>query len=334
MPSKFARTLILPPRPPFRPLLFVLLTFPPTRTLRSSGPKRGIAGTKGSTNGSRSGGRNTDGSGNERPLDAGPQGSSSSSSRSRNAPPAIVLRAPKVQAQKRLHGKPASSFFARAYAAGVTLAPTEETVLDEPSCPSPTAPLLASAAGVSPRTTTEQQAASVTKAAVAECTSAVVKVAVKPLPTPPAQGHEHATSAARSVNTVSLSSNVSTCASALDCCSSIASDGHHTSSTSVLDSASSSRNNEEGVVLDGAPNRSKQGSAVRSATLSRGTCKRAGYKRVGRKAAKGGDGRTTPGVPALHGELMLLDGCLHDHKVRTWVETTLVPAKKHQQRVV
>lgn len=243
-----------------------------------------------------------------------------------------MLRAPKVQAQKRLHGKPASSFFARAHPAGVTLAPTEGTVLDEPRCPPSTGPLLSSAAGVAPPTTAEQQVAPGSKATVVECSPAAANVAVKPHPTPPATGKESAAS------TMSIASNLSTRASAHESCTSFASDEHDTASTSVLeatvDSTSSWTTIKEGTVLGCAPPRSKLGNAGRSATLSRGTFGREDRKGVGPKAANGDDRWSTSQVPALHGELMLLDGCLHDHEVRTWVETTLVPAKKHQQRVV
>lgn len=322
------------------PYSFLSLTLPPSpfrpayvstkhERFASSAAKRGIAGAKRSNGGSGKGGRNTDGNGNERPLDVSHQGNSGSLG---SAPPAIVLRAPKVQAQKRLHGKPASSFFARAYAAGATLAPTDGTVVDEPRCPCPTVPSLASAAGVTPPTTSEQQTAPGSKATTIECTSVATNVVVKPHPTPAAPGNENAASGVASAvsSVMSVTSNVSTCASAHET-TSIASDGQDTANTSVLQAtigASSSRNNEEGTALDCVPTRSKQGNFVRSATLSRGTSGRAGPKGVGRKAVKGKDGSGTSRVPALHGELMLLDGCLHDHKVRTWVETTLVPAKK------
>lgn len=312
------------PGPSFPSHSSSLSTSRQTSTLFNSGTKRSILAAKGSNSGSGKGGRNAGGSGNERLIDAGHQGSSSSS----DAPPAIVLRAPKVQAQKRLHGKPASSFFTRAHAAGVTLAPTEGTVLDEPRCPPPTAPSLTSATAVAPPTPTEQQAALGAKEKAVECTSAVADLVVKTHPTPTAARNESADATA--VSTVSIASNVSTCASAHETCTSIGSDGHDTVGTSVLEA--SLRDNEEGTVLDCTPTRTKPGDAVRSATLSRGTFVRAGYKGVGRKAAKGADGRISSRVPALHGELMLLDGCLHDHKVRTWVETTLVLAKKQQQR--
>eukprot|EP00752_Nemacystus_decipiens_P004479 g4091.t1 len=295
--------------------------FEDMQTLPYTDTKRGIAGAKRGNSGSGKEGRNTDGSGNVRPLDAGHQGSIGSN---RNAPPAIVLRAPKVQAQKRLHGKPPSSFFARAYAAGVTLAPTEGPVLDEP-CSSPAAAFLGSTTELAPPTTTEQQAISGSKAVIAECTSAAAVVVVTPHTTPPDLGNETAPSVASALSSVSIASNVSTCASPRDN-SSIASDGQDTAGTSVQER--SSRNNEECAILDCAPASGKRGKIVRSATLSRGILSRAGAKGVGRKAAKGREGSSTPRVPALHGELMLLDGCLHDRKVRTWVETTLVPGKK------
>jgi len=249
---------------------------------------------------------------------------------SRNGPPAIVLRAPKVQAQKRLHGKPASSFFVRAHIGGATLVPNEGAVLEEPR-PSPTVPLLTSAVVVPPPPTTEKQAVAGSKATLVECTSAAATIAARPHTTPIVPGNGIATSVASALSSMSLASNVSICACAHES-TSITSDGKDTAGTSVLETtveeASSSRNNEEGAVLDGVPTRSKPGNFVRHATLSRGTFGRVGTKGVGRKEAKGVDGSSTSRVPALHGELMLLDGCLHDHKVRTWVETTLVPAKK------
>lgn len=223
--GEFVRNFVLPSL-----LSFLPVYVPTNMNALNSGTKRGIIGAKGSNRGSSKGSRNTDGSSPERPIDAGHQGSSNSGGS--DAPPAIVLRAPKVQAQKRLHGKPASSFFARAHAAGVSLAPTEGTVLDEPRFPSPTVPSLASTAGVAPPTAAEQQAAMGSRATVVEYTSAVANLVVKPRPTPPAAGNESAASVASAVSTVSLASNVSTCASAHGSCTSTASDGHDTAGSS------------------------------------------------------------------------------------------------------
>lgn len=195
---------------------------------------------------------------------------------------------------------------------------------DEPRCACPAVPSLAPSAGVASPNTTKQQTAPASKATAIECTSPAANVVVRPHPTPPGLGNEIAASAASAVSSVSVASNVSTCASAHES-TSIASDEQDTAGASVLEATV---DNGEGLVLDCIQSRSKRGNIVRSATLSRGTFGRAGSKGVGRKAAKGEDGSSLSRVPALHGELMLLDGCLHDHKVRTWVETTLVPAKK------
>lgn len=54
----------------------------------------------------------------------------------------------------------------------------------------------------------------------------------------------------------------------------------------------------------------------------------AATRRKGRLGVKGGDvfsSSTIPPVCSLDGELVLLDGVLHDAGVRTWVEASLGP---------
>ncbi|CAM9769769.1 unnamed protein product, partial [Ectocarpus sp. 12 AP-2014] len=82
------------------------------------GTTQGISSTKGSNIRGRNADRFPE-SRNTRSIGESPQKTKVIGS----SPPAVVLRAPKVQAQTRLHGKPASSFFARANAAaGAALA--------------------------------------------------------------------------------------------------------------------------------------------------------------------------------------------------------------------
>ncbi len=273
--------------------------------IESSGAKRGTKGIKGSSS-----------------TSAGKKGlrDSSTSGSTSEPPPAIVLRAPKVQAQTRLHGKPASSFFARGQALTAAGA-----LIDEASPPP------ARAIRVSALNSTEQQTAKNSESAVGECSAEVedAKSVVKPHPTRSVAGDESATSMASVVSAPSAVSNAGACASARGSCAS----GSASLLEATTDSASStSRNIEEDTTPGSTTNRSKPRCITRSATMSRGTFGRAGQRGVGRGAANADGGWNVPtvsvGPSSLDGELMLLDGILHDKKVRKWVETTLVPAKK------
>lgn len=289
-----------------------------------------------------------------------------------------------MQAQKRLHGKPAASFFSRAYttATGAILLPSK-TVAAPPAalsdeaaarcCSSSATPSLATAtavaaAGATPPNTAEEhqeQAAlpssSTPMAGEQLSVSAVVDVVVKPHPhaPPSTSGTASLASVASVVSAAALPNNInavavatSGCASAHDeSCTSTVSDGHDTTagSTSVLEAATldssivSRNSNTEGSVIprsSGGGNKPRVLRASTVAVTSRGMFTRtAGSKSGGsRPLVRGGDGWSTSrgpeGVCSLDGELMLLDGILHDRKVRTWVETTLVPAKTDHHRFV
>ena len=283
--------------------------FPPpcaslqTRQFGNSGAKRGTKGIKRGTSASA----DTKGD-----RDASTSGSTS------DPPPAIVLRAPKVQAQTRLHGRPASSFFARAQALA-----SAGALLDG------TPPLPAQAAGVAALNTAEEQIA--TTPTIAECSAAaaVTKSVVKPHPTRSVAGNESTTSMASVVSAASVASRLGACASAPGSCTS----GSASLLEASIDSASSaSRIVEEDTIPGCTTTRCKPRSVTRSAMSSRSTFSRAGQRGAGRRAGNGGGGWNVPtvsvGPNSLDGELMLLDGILHDQKVRTWVEKTLVPAKK------
>lgn len=297
----------------------------------------------------------------------------------RDAPPAIIFRAPKVQAQKRLHGKPASSFFSRAHATatGATLLPSKTAAAppavlsDEAarccsfSTTSSLATATAAAAGVAlPNSAEEHQeqaalrSASTPIAGEQISVSAAVDVVVKPHPhaPPPTSGTTSLASATSAASDTAGANHINTvatsgCASAHDeSCASTISDGHDTTagSTSVLERATldssivSKISNTEGAVIlrsgGGKPRAVLRASTA--AVTSRGTFTRAaGSKSAGsRPMVRGGDGWSTSRVPegvcSLDGELMLLDGILHDRKVRTWAETTLVPAKTDRHRFV
>lgn len=161
-------------------------------------------------------------------------------------------------------------------------------------------------------------------AAVAEA-----KSVVKPHSTRSVAGDESATSMASVVCAPSAASNAGACASARGSCTS----GSASLLEATIDSASStSRNMEEDATPGSTTTRCKPRGITKSATLSRSTLSRVGQRGVGRRAVTGDGGWNVPtvsvGPGSLDGELMLLDGILHDQKVRKWVEKTLVPAKK------
>lgn len=73
----------------------------------------------------------------------------------------------------------------------------------------------------------------------------------------------------------------------------------------------------------------------REKSVAHHTRRRAGARGKGRQGVKVWDGWNTSTVPAgvcsLDEELVLLDGVLHNPKVRTWVETTLRPTNGRPQ---
>lgn len=336
----------------------------------SSTTKRGTKGTKGST--STNTNANNISSSKLRPFDDKcHQGSTRSC---HDAPPAIIFRAPKVQAQKRLHGKPAASFFVRAHATATSAAllPSKTTVApaavvpDEAArcCSASMTPSLATTtaapAGVSPPNTAEHQQqvassspASRATAAEQKSASAAVDVVVNSQPhlPPPTSGTMSLASAASAASAAAVGNGINpiatgTCASAHDgSCTSTVSDGHDTTAgntsfleAATLDSSIVSRNTHiEGRVVPPSGGKSR---VLKSSATSRCTFSRAAGSKGGgsRPVVRGSDGwsmsRVPEGVCSLDGELMLLDGILHDRKVRTWVETTLVPAKTHHHRHV
>ena len=191
----------------------------------------------------------------------------------------IVLRAAVVQAKTRLHGKPASFFFARAHttSAAVILKTTPEDV-----------PEGTSADGGYPE---KEKASTGTELSVAAF-----------------KGHTPTQHLADKENQ----------ASTLRGSTSTASNPDTIGAVSFTDVSTNSRS--EGVKGIRTINKLRGRSTRRRPGL-------AGTKRRG----KGEDSWTTSTAAAracsLDGELVLLDGILHDPKIKTWVSASLAPGK-------
>lgn len=160
----------------------------------------------------------------------------------------------------------------------------------------------------------------------------VAGITAKPPPTQPA------TEVAPSDGPAGALSNVSACASTLgsSSVSTVSGEvdvGGRESCSERPAHSDESRNEKESTSLN-----ETQHGASRPTTSGGKHVVRAGGRGVGLKAARarGGDGWSTSRVPegvcSLDEELILLDGILHDSKIRTWVETTLAPLRKHHHR--